>query len=273
MHAARLVEIIILSIIQGTGEFLPISSSGHLVVATAIFDQVGQQLHEKLTVGIVLHLGTLLTIFLFYGRRIGQLFLRDWRLLGLLLVGSIPAGIVGVGYRLWLGPLLEARFGGDPLESPLVAGLMFPCTGVLLLWCSARPVGTTDCRSLRWGHALLIGAFQAVAILPGLSRSGATIGAGLLCGLKRDEAATFSFLLAVPAIAGAGLVEAIHWVHKPVNDVAPALLLLGAALSCLIGVVSLWWLLRWLNQGRLHLFAWWVLALGPIVLLWQLLSH
>jgi undecaprenyl-diphosphatase len=204
----------------------------------------------------------LLAILAVYKRRVWRLFHEDRRVIGLLLVGSIPAAIVGIALKKWFEPWLE---------SALLAGFMFPVTGILLIWAAGRQTGNKACRELTYPQALIIGAFQALAILPGVSRSGATIVAGLGCNLRREEAATFSFLLAIPAIGGAGVLEMAQLLSHQSSAEPLALLGLGLAISFSVGLVSLMWLLQWLKKGRLHLFAWWVLLLGPVVVVWQLL--
>lgn len=256
-----LLEIILLSIVQGIGEFLPISSSGHMVVLATLFDELGQPIPDKITVNIALHLGTLLSILVVYWRRILGLLGEDRRVIGLLIAGTLPAALFGL--------YLKTQLHGS-LDSAVVAGCMFPITGLMLLWAARRQPGDLACRALTYRQALMIGVFQAFAIFPGISRSGSTIIAGLGTGLRREEAATFSFLLAIPAILGAGLLEGLHLLRGSPQAEPFGLLGLGMALSFTIGLVSLWWLLRWLQQGRLHVFAWWVLFLGPAVLVWQL---
>lgn len=259
-----LLEILFLALIQGIGEFLPISSSGHVVVGQAVFDQLGYPLHDKLAVNIVLHLGTLLSILVFYRRRILEVLGRDRRVIGLVLAASVPAGLVGVLCKPWV----ESAF-----ESPLCVGWMFFFTGAMLLWSAGHQTGELACRELSYAKALLIGLFQAVAVLPGISRSGSTIVAALGVGLRRDEAATFSFLLAIPAIAGAGLLESLKLRHESMGSLTPQALLIGAAVSFQVGLAALWVLLRWLQGGRLYRFAWWVTPLGTVVVVWQLLLH
>lgn len=229
------LEVLILAVIQGVGEFLPISSSGHLVVGMAAFEQLGIPIHEKLTVSIILHVGSLLAILIVFQRRIRDLLGADRRLIGLLVVGSVPAAVVG----LWLQKYFKAA-----LESPVTAGLMFPVTGALLLWTLRTPPGNRLCREMTYAQAFYIGLFQALAILPGVSRSGATIVAGLTTGLRRDEAAAFSFLLAIPAIGGAGLLEARHLLNGPADAVPVAVLAGGGVVSFLVSVASLLWLIR-----------------------------
>jgi len=123
---------------------------------------------------------------------------------------------------------------------------------------------------MTWRDAILIGCMQGVAILPGLSRSGTTIVTALFCGLKREEAATFSFLLAIPAIAAGGLLAGIKMIkHTPepgASELSIWLLLLGALVSCVTGIIALVFLLGWLKKGKLWYFAVWVFVMAPITL-------
>jgi len=256
-----LLEIVILAVLQGITEFLPVSSSGHLVVGAALLEQFGRPMQERLTVNIFLHVGTLLAILVFYWGRIRALLSEDRRVIGLILLGSIPAAAIGVTLKL---------HGTAMLENPVTAGMMFPLTGLMLVWSSRHQTGHAACRQLGYWQALLIGIFQALAILPGISRSGATIVAGLGMGLKREEAAAFSFLLAIPAIGGAGFLECLDLLDHSPDGMPLAVLAVGALVSFAVGLVSLAWLVRWLQEGHLYRFAWYLLLLGPAVLVWQL---
>ncbi len=262
------LEIVILAIVQGLTEFLPISSSGHLVVGQALFERFGSPMPDRLQVNVVLHMGTLAAILIFYQRRIRELFSRDRRVIGLLAAGSLPAAVAGL--------VIEKTALGDmaklALENALLAGFMFPVTGAMLLWTMRRKTGETTCSELGYGRALIIGLFQALAILPGISRSGATIVAGLGVGLRRDEAATFSFLLAIPVIGGAGVLQIVDLMRDGAGGVGFGPLALGTAVSFAVGLAALWWLVKWVQQGRLHLFAWWVIPLGVAVIVWQLVG-
>lgn len=255
--------VVLLAAIQGVTEFLPVSSSGHLVVVQELFKQLGYPLPEDktLVLDVALHFGTLLSVLVFFWRRIWELISRDWRVIGLVFVASVPAGIAGVTLKKHF----EAMF-----ENPLGVGCFFFITGALLLWADRRPPGQTTCRELSYGRALIIGLFQALAILPGVSRSGSTISAGLGVGLRRDEAATFSFLMAIPVIAGAGLLEGHKHIKSPPEPLFAAMLAVGVLVSFVVGLIALWWLIRWLEKGRLHWFAWWVFGLGAVVIAWQL---
>ena len=257
-----IIQIVFLAFVQGVGEFLPISSSGHVLVVASLFEWFGSELPEdKLTLNIVLHLGTLAAILVFYRRRIWRLLGSDRRVIGPLIVGTIPAVVIGVPLDMYCGQVLQ---------NPLLAGFMFLATGGLLLWSATADEGTLSCRDLTLPQSLVIGLYQAFAILPGVSRSGSTIVAGISCGLKRDEAATFSFLLAIPVIGGAGLLKLVKLAQTGSDGTEWGLLALGALVSFCIGLGALWWLVKWLQQGRLHLFAYWVIPLGLAVIIWQL---
>ncbi len=255
-----LINIVVLAVVQGIAEFLPISSSGHLVVLNELFG-TGK---GSLELNIILHLGTLLAILVFYHRRILDLLGSDRRVIPLLIVGTLPAAVFGI--------FMKKNYETF-LENALVAGLMLPLTGVILLLLRRIPRGEEDYQQIGYVTAILIGCAQAFAILPGISRSGATIVAGAALGLKRQSAATFSFLLAIPAIAGATVLELKDMFDNGGSATAPSLLLIGAVVAFVVGLFSLNWLVRWLEQGRLHYFAFWVIPLGIVVVLWQLWTN
>lgn len=259
---SEILPVLILAIVQGIAEFLPISSSGHVVIVESLYEQfTDQSLPDLLLLNVVLHAGTLLSIFVVFWHRIWRLLGEDRRLLGLLFVGSLPAAAVG----LWLR--CSHR---DVLENPTLAGCMLLVTSALL-WSTTRcQPGDVTYTRLNYGQSFIIGIFQSLALLPGLSRSGSTIVSGMWLGLRRDDAATFSFLLVIPAISGACLLESIEAYRSSAPGLGWATLACGAIVSFLVGVASLLWLLRWLQQGRLHYFAWWCFPLGCAILVWQL---
>lgn len=259
-----LIEIVILATIQGLTEFLPVSSSGHLAIVAALLDPSGSAAADDVVeVEIVLHLGTLLSILVFYWHRICRLLGQDRRTLLLLLVGTIPAAAVGLPLK---------SLASDALSNPLLAGCMLPITGLLLLAVPRLARGSDTYQQLGYRRALWIGIAQAFAILPGISRSGATIATGLANRLDRESAATFSFLLAIPAISGAGLVHLIDLAGKGGSGTQPLHLAIGAVVSFAVGLLALWWVVRWLEQGRLQLFAWWCIPVGIAVIIWQLVT-
>jgi undecaprenyl-diphosphatase len=215
-------------------------------------------------VNIVLHVGTLLSILVVYWRRVIRLLTKDRRTIGLLVIGTIPGVLVGVPVK---------KYCSHILESTLLAGLLLIVTGLVLVWISRRQKGDQQYQQLGYGKALLIGVAQAAAVLPGLSRSGATISAGMRTGLSASSATTFSFLLAIPIIAGGGAYEVLSMLkdHEP-PATPPLFLVAGALVAFLVGVFSLSWLIRWVERGRLQWFAWWCIPVGMIVVVWQLLS-
>ena len=256
-----LIEILILAVLQGVTEFLPVSSSGHLVVANALLEALGKSpTKDLIEVNIVLHLGTLLSVIVYYWRDIMQLLGEHRRILWLLVVGTVPAVIVGLPLK---------KLYPQVLECPLLAGLMFPVTALLLIWAMRRREGDGDYVQLSVKSAVLIGAFQAFAVLPGISRSGATIAAGIFVGLRRDRAATFAFLLAIPAIAGAGVLETIDIMQEGTTGTPIVSLAVGLLVSFLVGLAALAILIRFVQRGRLAVFAWYLVPLGIAVVLWQ----
>ena len=266
------LQMIILAVFQGIAEFLPISSSGHICVLYDLFNQLGAKFESSsLTLSIALHFGTLISIFVVFWKRIWQLLTTDKRVIVALIIATIPATILKI--------LISKTIGDDSVfENSLLAGICFPITGLILLWCSDRS-GNTICRDLSFKHALLIGLSQAFALLPGISRSGTTICAGLLCKMKRDEAATFSFLMAIPAIGGGALLEFIDLMKQQssgspevISQHGAILLLVGVIVSCVIGILALKFLMKWLQQGKLKYFAYYLFIIGPVVIVWQLIS-
>ena len=255
-----LTHLLLLAVIQGIAEFLPISSSGHVVVAATL---LGNDL-DIVDVNIVLHLGTLVAILIFYVRQIWRLLTTDRRVIPLLVVATIPAAALGV--------LIKSRFEWL-LEDPLLAGCMLVLTGLLLVLGMRLPQGDGRYQELSWRGALAIGSAQAFALLPGISRSGTTIVAGLGKRLSAPDAATFSFLLAIPAIGGASTLELIDLIQGGTTLTTPVWqLALAALVSCLVGLWSLRWLVRCLERGNLHFFSIWCIAIGLMVIVWQLMD-
>ncbi|MDR1958622.1 MAG: undecaprenyl-diphosphate phosphatase [Planctomycetaceae bacterium] len=263
-------QIIVMAIVQGISEFLPISSSGHLLILDELFRSFGSKPQfDEIMLNVFLHFGTLIAVLFVYRKRLFLLFTKDKRLILLLIIATIPAVVIGY-------PVKE--YCDNILKSTLLAGCCFPITGLCLLWLSDRS-GTTICRNLPIIRSLWIGLAQAAALLPGISRSGSTITASLLCGLKRDEAATFSFLLSIPVIGGGTLLETKDLIEiiqekgsQFIFDSIP-MLAAGVLISCLVGIIALNWLIHWLEQGKLKYFAYYLFTLGPIVIIWQLFTR
>lgn len=253
-----MIETIILAVVQGIAEFLPISSSGHLVILGAMMNAAKS---NAPTLEIILHTGTLGSILVIFWRRILDLLSSDRRVIPLLIVGTIPAVIIGL--------TIKSQFGWI-LKNPMLAGAMLIVTGIMLIILGKLPARQGVYRDMSYVGAFIVGCFQAFAILPGISRSGSTILGGRMLGLKTDDAVTFSFLLAIPAIGGAtvltikDLVEEMQAGHAMAYS--PLELVAGALVSFAVGIFALKWLIGWSRQERLHWFAAWCIPAGIVVL-------
>lgn len=223
-------------LIQGLTEFLPVSSSGHLVLIPAFLSEVGIDIgNPDLAVTAVLHLGSLLAVLAYYRSDIVELLRaprapRSRRLISLVTLGTVPA-LIGLPLR---GPL------GAFEESPTLVGGALIVTG-LILAIGSRRSGTRRLEQGTSRDAWSVGAAQALALIPGISRSGSTITAGLLRGFDREEAARYSFLLAMPAIAGGGLISLID---VAATDVDLGAVLLGTAVAAVSGYAAIAFLIR-----------------------------
>jgi undecaprenyl-diphosphatase len=256
-----------LGIVQGLGEFLPISSSGHLIVFPWLLGWPVQ----SLSFDVALHLGTLVAVL--------AAFAGDWwrllvgglravrerrvtpeaRMLGLLVLGSIPAGIAGLLLDEWAETVFRAP--------ALVATTMAVMGGVLYLADRRAPAGEGVAPEVSLRDALLIGSAQALALVPGVSRSGATITAGLFLGLDRTTAARFSFLLSVPAVVLSGLLELGSILSgEEGQHVGMGNLVIATVLAFVSGYAAIAWLLRFLTSHSLVVFVVYRVALGVLVL-------
>ena len=254
----ELFDVMLLAVLQGVAEFLPISSSGHLVIAQNFLgiNAPGMRLE------IVLHLGTLVSIIAFYRKTILELIcgaLRgdraSWATVGYIVLSAIPATF----FYFLCHDRVDAFY-----ESPRAVGGFLVFTGVVLCalrWmkCGDGPVTAT--------RALLIGIAQAVAILPGVSRSGMTIAAARVTGVTPDRSAEFSFLMCLPLLVGAALLDVAGFTPQQGADaMAPWLLLTGAVVSAAVGYAALAFLVRTLRGGRFWLFGLYCLVAGCVTL-------
>jgi undecaprenyl-diphosphatase len=259
---SNLVAILILAVVQGVAEFLPISSSGHLVVLGYFLG-----IKDAAPLSIFLHAGTLLAIVVYYLKQLHTMTKRESRhTVGLLLLASIPAGIIGLSLKYsGLNELLCKELA--------VTAIGFIITGWILLAGIKSKENNTVIKDISVKQGLLIGLAQGVAILPGISRSGATIATALRCGIKKEDCAEFSFLLAIPAIAGAALLEIISLLNNTVieKDYSHYInLSIGFAVSAVVGYISLTLLVKLLQRGKLQVFAWYLFALGAGLLIWRI---
>ncbi|MCA9113810.1 MAG: undecaprenyl-diphosphate phosphatase [Planctomycetaceae bacterium] len=262
---------ILLGVVQGIAEFLPISSSGHLVIAGALLKEAGRmqsELEHNLQLNVALHAGTLGSIAVVYFRELLAT-ARDFRRCMLVGVATLPLVVLGL--------LPDVRHAIEELfQSPLVAGCGLLVTSVLLTagWRLERD--RDELSQLSPLNALAVGLFQSVAVIPGISRSGSTISAGLLVGLRRNAATEFSFLIAVPAIGGATLLTIKDVLEAPAASPSansPGVLLAGALTAFLVGIVSLRWLLKLVTMRRLHWFAVYCFVAGCATIVWQLAAR
>lgn len=258
------VRLIVLGIVQGISEFLPISSDGHLVIANAAL-RYGLGMDESrdgMATVVTLHVGTLLAILIVYAHDIRQT-LRNWRLCAQIVLATIPAAVVGLTLKDWFD---------QAFDSPLMAGCGLFVTAALLFAAQKLESEKFDDAHLPWLVAWVIGCFQALALLPGVSRSGCTISSALMTGVDRISAARFSFLIAIPATLGAIVLEAKDMLESPPVGLAWGPLALGTAVAFVVGLGALRLLLRLLTRRRLHWFAVYCIVLGAVTLLWQTVS-
>lgn len=241
-----LIQAFILGVIQGITEFLPISSSGHLVLAQTFFG-----MHEPpVTFDIILHAGSLVAIVLFLPKRISHI---SWSLIKNVGVGTVPAVIVG----LLILPIIEPLF-----SSLWLLAVGFFLSGWLLLQTAQYTQGKIKLNHISLKDAFIIGSYQAAAILPSLSRSGSTIYAALSRGITRQAAFTFSFLLAVPAIVGATVTQIPSLASVGPNDYR--VVTVGFITACLTSLFALK-ILEWLVlSNKLIYFAYYCFLIGGL---------
>jgi undecaprenyl-diphosphatase len=257
------LEAVLLGIVQGVAEFLPISSSGHLVIAGELVQRcTGRKVdpESSLQLNVALHLGTLFSILAVYRRDLLRV-LRDPRLCALIVLATIPVAIAG----LLLKDAIQQH-----LFNPLAAGVCLFLTAGLLALAERAAGGETTVRDLSPKQAALIGLFQAVAILPGVSRSGSTIAGGMLTGVEPEDAARFSFLIAIPAIGGAVVLTSRSMLDGSGGANPLPVLLAGAVVAFLVGWASLRGLIGLIRRRQLRWFAWYCAVVGAATVVWQL---
>jgi undecaprenyl-diphosphatase len=256
----------ILGVIQAITEFLPVSSSGHLVLAQDVLQITGDYL---LAFNVFVHLGTLAAVVLYFWRdllmlaqtlfrKLGRLPVneKDWTLFIALAVGTVPAASIG----FFLGSIVESVFMFPvPVAIALVLG------SLLIIYAEWRQFKSPEARPLTPRSGLLIGIFQVLALIPGISRSGATMAGGMILGLPRYEAARFSFLLAIPIIAGAGAKVSIDFIAEP-TTIAWAPIVVGTVSAFFLALVVIHFFLSFVRRYTLWPFVWYRLALALLIL-------
>lgn len=278
-------ESIILGLLQGLAEFLPISSSGHLVLGKEL---LGMN-EAGMFFDIMLHAGTLLSIFVVFRKKIVNIILgclrRDKNQLkeaGYIILASIPTAIIGIGFK----KPLESLF-----ENPRAVCCALLVTATLLFVSQWGKTGSKhpECEGVQmnWWRALVTGVVQGIACIPGISRSGSTISGMIFLGVNRKYAGEFSFLMSIPAVGGAALLDAIKWIkcqnpetvaryaiEKPEKALACAdasgftpELLVGMVVAFIFGVIALKWLMAFVQKGKFHYFSYYLWAAGILGLI------
>jgi undecaprenyl-diphosphatase len=264
------LESIVLGIIQGLTEFLPISSTAHLVIIPKIFGW-HTVLLNSLTFDVALHLGTLIAVISYFFKDTVELvggFFRGVlkrsfssdkksRLSLLVLIGTLPAGIIGVLLDKWV----ETKF-----RTPGVLAGALILVGVVMWYAERKAKRIKKNASLSLRDTIIIGFAQALALVPGTSRSGITISSGLFLGYDREEAARFSFLLSIPVIAGAAILKLKVFIHGiPANDLAP--LVLGTFFSALFGFLAIKYFMKYLQRHTMNVFVWYRFIFAAVIVI------
>jgi undecaprenyl-diphosphatase len=259
------VQAALLGLVQGVTEFLPVSSSAHLILARAFFGFDGDKF--GLAFDVACHVGTLIAVLIYFRQDLARMVAalprlfnpgadEESRLIWLLVVGTLPAVVAGLAFRRLI----------EELRTPAVAAVTL-ALGAILFFVAERGAKTRGDRSLTMVEALLIGVAQALALVPGVSRSGATITVALLLGLRRTDAARFIFLLAIPAILGAAASEAPKLL-KAGLDGGASLIVIGIVASAVVGYAAVKYFIRYLGNHSLAAFAWYRIALAATVVVW-----
>ena len=249
---------IILGIVQGVTEFLPISSSGHLVIF-----QHFMYIEEGLTLNVFLHFGTLVAVTIVFWKDIlGMITLKkDYRKLTyFVIIGSIPAGIIGILFE----DIFEEIF-----STVTVVGVALIITGFLLWFSDRIDTKEKELKEMNLRDTMVVGFAQAFAIIPGISRSGSTIVAGLFKGLNRKLAAKFSFLLSIPVIGGATLLKVRDLVTVGMGNTSLIEIGVGTLSAAIAGYFSIKLLLNLINKEKLSVFAYycWLIGFAIIIFL------
>jgi undecaprenyl-diphosphatase len=265
-----LVKAAIMGIVEGLTEFLPVSSTGHLILTGSLIGFNEESLHSAKLFDIVIQAGAIIAVIIVYWQRVRETLVglgndrRQRRFAVNVLIGFLPAALLGVAFN----SAIKAH-----LFTPEVVAATFILGGIVILWAERRTATTVRIRTvdeLAPVDALKVGLAQALALIPGTSRSGATIIGGMLFGLSRKAATDFSFFLAIPTLIGASIYSLWKARHELVASDLP-LLLVGTFVSFVVAWVVVRWLLRYIASHTFVPFAWYRIAFGLVVLVtwWQ----
>ena len=269
-----------MGIVEGITEWLPISSTGHMI----LLEQIVQfQLSEAFMsmFRVVIQLGAILAVVVLYfdklwpfckphepapqGANLGRklipwLRLDIWRLWGLILIASVPAAVIGLPLDDWLDNHLY--------NAPVVAAMLILYGVLFLVVDNGRRPSVTHMDQLTWKHALVVGIWQVLSLIPGTSRSGATIVGGLLLGLSRPVAAQFTFYLAIPVMAGASGLKLVKYLlaGNAFTGLEIGVMLTGMVVAFVVSLLAIGFLMRYVKKHSFRLFGWYRIALGVLVL-------
>ena len=247
------VEVIISGIVQGVTEFLPISSSGHLVILHHYFGFKEPQLLFDL----FLHVGTLFAVVVYFWRDIIKMFTTHRRLLLYVVIGTIPTAFIGYYFK----DMLESCFSDIK-----IVGMMLLVTAIFLFaadWAGRRISAIDQKRGLTWFKSIIIGIVQGISIMPGISRSGSTISSAILLKVDRPQAIRFSFLLSIPAVIGALILKLASVTARAEITVQMAI---GAFFAFLFGLGAIFILIKSVINGNLKFFGFYCLLAGGVIL-------
>ncbi len=248
-----MIEALILGIVQGITEFFPVSSTAHLILLPWFFKWGGDL--DTLTFDVALHGGTLLALILCFWRDWIEMLMHKRRLFYLIILASVPAGGVGFFFN---------DFVEESLRSPYIISLALVLGGIVM-YLSEKILKHRSLEDLNLPDAVVIGIAQAIALIPGVSRSGITISAGLFRGLDRSSSARFSFLLSTPIIAGATLLHAKKMMTGPANyDLN--LFMVGIAASAITGYAAIRFLMSFFKKYSLNAFVYYRFFLAAVII-------
>ncbi len=268
------VEIFVLSLVQGIAEFLPISSSAHLIIFRDLFG-IGKSMgaNMELTFDIALHLGTLLAIGVYFFKdfitMIGKGFTKgtkdkDGKILWYLVAATIPAAIVGVLFEEPIEEIIRKKY--------FIIALALAIMGVIIYLADKYSKNKREIKDMTLKDALIIGCSQVFALIPGFSRSGTTIAAGRMLGIERENAAKFSFYLSAPVVCGAVVLKLIEKETWTVILAAPLTFVLGIFLSFIVGLICIRCLLKYLDNHNFKIFMIYRLLLAAVVIAYLIIG-
>ena len=268
------IEVLILGFIQGIAEFLPISSSAHLIIFRDIFGiGAGMSSNMELTFDIALHFGTLLAIGVFFFwdfiKMIQKGFTKgvkdeDGKILWYLVAATIPAAIVGVLFEEPIEKVIRSNY--------VVIALALAIMGIIIYLADKYSKQTKNIKQMTLKDAIIIGCSQVFALIPGFSRSGTTIAAGRVLGLERESAAKFSFFLSAPVVLGAVTLQLIKDSAWSVIAANISTFILGIVVSFVVGILCIKYLLKYLQKHNFKIFMIYRVVLAMIVLLYVIIK-